>query len=79
MKKILYIENDPASVILLKRILSKEFEFESANDDKEAINKVENNEYDLILMDINLNSELNGEDLMRMFKKSEKSSKIPIL
>ena len=78
MKKILYIENDPASVILLKRILSKEFEFESANDDKEAINKVENNEYDLILMDINLNSELNGEDLMRMFKKSEKSSKIPI-
>ena len=60
MKRILYVENDPASVILLKRILSKEYNFDSANNDKESIQKVEENTYDLILMDINLNSELYG-------------------
>lgn len=78
MKKILYIENDPASVILLKRILSKEFDFDAANNDKEAIQKIEENTYDLILMDINLNSDLNGEDLMRLFRRIPATSKIPI-
>lgn len=78
LKKILYIENDPASVILLKRILSNEFIFDSANTDKEAIKKVEENEYDLILMDINLNCDMNGEDLMRLFKRIPNTSKIPI-
>lgn len=34
LKKILYVENDPASVLLLKRILSKEFNFDSANTHK---------------------------------------------
>lgn len=78
MKKILYIENDPASVILLKRILSKEFEFEAANNDKEAIEKVEQNSFDLILMDINLNSDMNGEELMRLFRRIPGTAKIPI-
>lgn len=77
-KKILYVENDPASVILLKRILSKEFVFDSANTDKEAIEKVEENQYDLILMDINLNCDMNGEDLMRLFRRIPNTSKIPI-
>lgn len=78
MKKILYIENDPASVLLLKRFLIKEFEFDSANNDKEAISKVEANNYDLILMDINLNSDMNGEDLMRLFRRIPSTSHIPI-
>lgn len=77
-KKILYVENDPASVILLKRILSKEFVFDSANTDKEAIEKVEENQFDLILMDINLNCDMNGEDLMRLLRRIPNTSKIPI-
>lgn len=77
-KKILYVENDPASVILLKRILSKDFEFDSANTDKEAIKKVEENNFDLILMDINLNCDMNGEDLLRLFRRIPNTSKIPI-
>ena len=77
-KKILYVENDPASVILLKRILSKDFIFDSANTDKEAIEKVEENQYDLILMDINLNCDMNGEDLMRLFRRIPNTSKIPM-
>ncbi len=77
-KKVLYIENDPASVILLKRILSKDFLFDSANTDTEAIRKVEENQYDLILMDINLNCDMNGEDLMRLFRRIPNTSKIPI-
>lgn len=78
LKKILYVENDPASVLLLKRILSKDFHFDSANSDKEAIQKIEENNYDLILMDINLNCEMNGEDLMRLFRRIPNTTKIPI-
>ncbi len=54
MKKILVAEDNDSNFILMSYILKKHFQFERAKNGKEAVDKVEEGNFDLILMDIKM-------------------------
>ena len=74
-KKILYVENDPSSLLFIKRLLEKKYDFDSAPNDKDAMQKLAENEYDLVLMDIMLGGKLDGVEIMRWAKDFKPESK----
>ncbi|MCW3077709.1 MAG: sensor hybrid histidine kinase [Bacteroidetes bacterium] len=51
---ILIVDDDPLSIFIAERILKKDFNYESVQSGQAALSIVENQKFDLILMDINL-------------------------
>lgn len=71
MSKILIIEDEPAIRRVLKRILldeNKEYEVEEASDGKEGLEKIEKEDYDLVLCDIKM-PKLDGMEVLNSTKK----------
>ena len=52
MKKILVAEDNDSNYVLMTYLLKKDFEFERAKNGQLAVDMVEANDYDLVLMDI---------------------------
>jgi len=77
--KILYVEDDPASEILVRRILTSEgFEVIHAADGLSAIEMARNEHPDLILMDINI-SGLDGYEVTTRLRSIEELENTPIV
>jgi two-component system, cell cycle response regulator DivK len=74
-KKILYVENDPSSLLFIKRLLENKYDFDSAQNDKDALLKLKENDYDLVLMDIMLGGKLDGVEIMKWSKDFKPDSK----
>ena len=54
MKKILVAEDNDSNFILMTYILKKHYEFERAKNGQEAVDMVENGQFDMVLMDIKM-------------------------
>jgi CheY-like chemotaxis protein len=54
MKKILIAEDNDSNFILMTYILKKYYAYERAKNGKEAVDQVEKNTYDMVLMDIKM-------------------------
>lgn len=54
MKKILIAEDNDSNYILMTYILKKFYQYERAKNGKEAVEMVEKNGYDIVLMDIKM-------------------------
>ena len=54
MKKILVAEDNDSNFILMTYILKKYYEFDRARNGQEAVDLVEKNAYDMVLMDIKM-------------------------
>jgi len=76
---ILYVEDNPDNRNLINRVLQAEgYSIIEAINAKQAIDKLQSNQVDLILMDINM-PEMDGYTLTAKIKSMEKYSKIPII
>ena len=76
--KVLVAEDVTLNQLLIKMILSDfGFEYEIVENGKIAIEKMQNNTYDIILMDLNM-PEMNGFEATRYIRETMKS-KIPII
>ncbi|MBN2043661.1 MAG: response regulator [Anaerolineales bacterium] len=76
---ILYVEDNFENRILVMRILSAEgYSVTFAENGTEALNAVNNSEFDLILMDINL-PDIDGYTLTSMIRKNANLANIPIV
>jgi len=76
---ILYVEDNPDNRNLIRRVLSADgYAMIEASKAEQAIEKLENEKVDLILMDINM-PDMDGYTLTAKIKKIEKFSKIPII
>ncbi len=78
-KKILYVEDDPYAQEIVTRVLSKSYQIEIAENSEQAINKIELNKYDLILIDINLGIDMDGLKLMKLIRRNDDYSGKPIV
>ena len=54
MKKILVAEDNDSNFILMTYILKKYYQYERAKNGKEAVEMVEKNDFDIVLMDIKM-------------------------
>lgn len=76
---ILYVEDNPDNRNLIRRVLSADgYSMIEAVKAEQAIEKLESEKVDLILMDINM-PDVDGYTLTSRIKEFEKFSKIPII
>lgn len=80
-KKILYIDDIPANLVLMKRILSKRphIQFLSATNAEEGIEYAHGHTPDLILMDICLPGGMDGLTAFKNLKENPQTSSIPVV
>ena len=71
MKKILVVDDDAASCELLKEILTSQADWfvETANAPERALILSNQNNFDLVISDINLEADLSGLDLLRNLRE----------
>jgi PAS domain S-box-containing protein len=77
--KILYIEDDPECVKLVKYIVTNQYDIDSAASGAEGIEKTKNNEYGLILLDINLSKGISGLEALSEIRKIPYYKDIPVI
>ena len=78
-KKILIVEDDEVNRKILELQLRNNFQLALAKDGNEAIELFAHNDFELILMDINLGAGMNGIDLMKEIRKFDKGKSIPVI
>jgi CheY-like chemotaxis protein len=76
MKKILIAEDNDSNFVLMSYILKKHYQFERAKNGQEAVEMVDKNQYDIVLMDIKM-PVMNGLEATKAIK--EKHPDLPIL
>ena len=76
MKKILVAEDNDSNYVLMTYLLKKDFEYERAVNGKVAVEMVDANNYDLVLMDIKMPI-MDGLEATKTIK--EKHPDLPIV
>ena len=79
LSRILYVEDDPRAIEVVKVFLKEICLIDSAKNSVECIRKVEENKYTAILMDINLAKGLDGLQTAQIVKMIPGYEKIPII
>ena len=78
MSRILLVDDDAMNCVLAKHALSKLYEVETVHSGPDALNYLENESVDLILMDKEM-PEMNGIEVVKKIKENEDWAKIPII
>lgn len=78
-KTILFVENDKNAQDLVSLTLSKYYKLEIVSNAKEAFEKVKNQKYDALLIDINLGHGMDGAQLMEMIRKIPEYKETPMI
>ena len=78
-KKILVVEDDEISRDVLILFLKNHFEIDEARNGQTALEKADNNQYDLILMDVNLGGGMTGLDITKNLKQRPNYTNVPII
>ena len=76
MKRILIAEDNDSNFILMKYILKKNYLFDRALNGQEAVEMVEKDNYDIVLMDIKM-PVMDGMEATRIIK--EKHPRLPVV
>ena len=76
MKKILSAEDNDSNYILMTYILKKYYQFERAKNGQEAVEKVEKESFDIVLMDIKMPI-MDGLEATKAIK--EKHPELPVV
>lgn len=77
--KILVVEDDEISRDVLILFLKSQFDIDEARNGQTALEKVDNNQYDLILMDVNLGRGMTGLDITKNLKQRPHYANVPII
>lgn len=78
-RKLLVVEDDEDSQKFLNLFLKRKFELQMSNSAETFYEKLENYEFDLILMDVSLRGEKDGLQLTKEIKKIDKYKNIPVI
>ena len=77
--KLLHVEDSAQIRLLVSIFLKNEFQIESVGNGEEAIKQAQSNEYDLILMDINLGNGMDGFETSRKIRELRNNNDTPII
>ena len=75
MKKILIAEDNDSNFVLMSYILKKYYQFERAKNGQEAVEMVDKNQYDIVLMDIKM-PVMNGLEATKAIKEKHPSKPV---
>lgn len=79
-KKVLIVEDDIDVITVMKTILTKKgYEVESTTGKKEALEKLENNKFDIAILDVMMSNYYEGFELAQEIKTNPELKDMPIL
>lgn len=76
---VLCIEDDSANREIVNMYLKDHFDIHSASDSTEALQKIKQKKFEVILLDINLCQGLNGFELAKRLRKDQLYANTPII
>jgi two-component system, cell cycle response regulator DivK len=80
MKKVLHVEDDPVNAMLMGKMLRLEYEVTQVEDGETCLQKVQEEKFDVILMDVNLGKgKMNGTDTLKMIKELPDYKNVPVI
>lgn len=77
--KLLHVEDSAQIRLLVSIFLKNEFDIESVENGEQALKQAKSNQYDLILMDINLGSGIDGFEATRKIREISEYNDTPII
>lgn len=77
-KHILIVDDEPTNINIVAQILHSSYEIKVATDGKSALEMINNEKPDLILLDINM-PEMNGYEVALELKSSKETMHIPLI
>ena len=79
-KKVLIVEDDVDVITVIKTILTKEgYEIEPAMSKNEALEKLQNNKFDVAILDVMMSNRYEGFELAQEIKNNPEFKDMPIL
>ena len=77
--KILVVEDNTETQLIIKINLRAVYDVELTNNADDAIKLIKSNDFDLVLLDINLGNSDDGRDVLDMMKKDVEYSNLPVI
>ncbi|MGB5850599.1 MAG: response regulator [Ignavibacteriaceae bacterium] len=77
--KILVVEDNTETQLIIKVNLRNIYDVELTDNADDAIKLIKSNDFDLVLLDINLGNSDDGRDVLDMMKKDVEYSNLPVI
>ena len=77
--KILVVEDNTETQLIIKVNLRDVYDVEITDNADDAISLIKNNNFDLVLLDINLGNGNDGRDVLNMMKNEKDYSNLPVI
>ena len=77
--KILVVEDNTETQLIINVNLRNIYDVEITDNIDDAISLIKNNNFDLVLLDINLGNSDDGRDVLNMIKKEPDYSNLPVI
>ena len=77
--RILMVEDDELNIKMVAAFLNSKYKLEAARSGEDALKKLLDNNYDIILMDIGLKHVMNGLDVTKRLRKMPNYKNTPVI
>lgn len=77
--RILAVEDNSETQLLLKHLLQTSFDIVVVAGVEDALDAVEEHEFDVLLLDINLSEQRTGTDLLHLLRKRDDLQNVPAI
>jgi CheY-like chemotaxis protein len=78
-RKLLVVEDNRETQLIIKALLRNKYYTQVVDNVTDAISHLSKTDFDLVLLDLNLNGDGNGKTLLMKIRKDEKSHLIPVI
>ncbi len=79
LKKILYVDDDLQSRLLVKHLIGKHYELTLVSNAEQALEVLNKETFDLILLDIRLEGEMSGIELLSRIRQMPQHEGVPVI
>lgn len=78
-RKLLVVEDNRETQLIIKALFRNKYYTQVVDNVTDAISHLSKIDFDLVLLDLNLNGDGNGKTLLMKIRKEEKSHLIPVI
>jgi len=78
-RKLLVVEDNRETQLIIKALFRNKYYTQVVDNVTDAISHLSKIDFDLVLLDLNLNGDGNGKTLLMKIRKDEKSHLIPVI
>jgi len=76
--RILAVDDNPTNVLIIVKGLNKSYQVETAEGGQQALDKLKENEYDIVLLDVNM-PEMDGYETCENIRNGNRNAQVPVI